>query len=595
MLNNPDQYQQTRWRLTKLLSAPEGSAVDEALQELEAAITAIENLRPSLSPEMKGGDFARVLEAVERLAAVANRIGAYGPLWFSEDTQDQAALAFMGRMDQRLTEAQNRTLFFNLWWKGLEDEAAARLRQSVSEDLRYYLDQARKLKDHTLTEPEEKVINLKNVNGVNAMTTIYDMITNKFVFNLEVEGQLKQLTRDELMTYVRAPGPELRAAAYQEQFRVYEREASVLAQIYIHRVRDWASENISLRRFTSPLSVRNIMNDVPDEIVNILLDVCAEQATVFQRYFQLKAGWLKLPEGKLRRYDIYAPLNKQSNKKIGYGQAVDIVLSSLGEFSPVVADRAWRVFKDGHIDAEIRPGKRGGAFCASVLPGTTPWVLANYTGEPRQVATLAHELGHAVHALLAAEHSVLTFHSALPLAETASVFSEMLLMDRLLAEESDLAVRRDLLAEAVDDMYATVLRQAYFVIFEREAHRLITAGQTMHQLNQTYLTTLHRQFGDAVDVSEDFQREWLAIPHIFHTPFYCYAYSFGQLLALSLYQQFKQEGKSFTPKLLKILSYGGSASPSHILGEAGIDIADPDFWRNGFRVVEGMIDELADL
>jgi oligoendopeptidase F len=287
------------------------------------------------------------------------------------------------------------------------------------------------------------------------------------------------------------------------------------------------------------------------------------------------------------------PLNKEAGKKIAYGDAVKMVLDSFNEFSPTVAGEAKRVFDDGHIDAEIRPGKRGGAFCAGILPGITPWVLVNYTGEPRQVATLAHELGHAIHATLAAGHSVLTFHSALPLAETASVFSEMLLTDRLLAEESDPQVRRDLLADAVDDAYATILRQAYFVLFERDAHQMVAAGKTMDDLNQHYLDQLKQQFGDAVEMSEDFQQEWICIPHIYHTPFYCYAYSFGQLLALSLYQQYKEQGQSFVPKLLKILAYGGSASPNHILNEAGIDMADPNFWRSGFKVVEGMIDELA--
>jgi oligoendopeptidase F len=456
--------------------------------------------------------------------------------------------------------------------------------------MRYYLEKERLFKDHTLDEAEEKIINLKDVNGINAIVTLYDMITNKFVFDLEVEGEQKKLTRDELMVYVRDPSPEMRAAAYQEQFRVYQQEAAVLAQIYIHCVRDGVTENLNLRHFESPIAVRNLINDIPNQVVDTLLDVCAEQSPVFHRYFKLKAGWLNIP--KLRRYDLYAPLRKKSDKKIEYSDAVEMVLDSFNEYSPEVAKLAQRVFDDGHIDAEIRPGKRGGAFCASVLPELTPWVLANYTREPRQVATLAHELGHAIHAMLAADHSILTFHSALPMAETASVFSEMLLTDCLLAEETDPDVRRDLLAEAIDDSYATILRQAYFVIFERDAHQMIADNKTPEELNQHYLANLAQQFGDSIDVSEDFQHEWICIPHIYHTPFYCYAYSFGQLLALSLYQQYKQEGASFTPKLLKILTYGGSASPNHILTEAGINMADPNFWRGGFRVIEGMVDEL---
>lgn len=586
-----EQYLQTRWTLQALLPEPAGPAVEQTLAELEEATAAIEALRPTLSPEMSGAEFAGAVQALERFSEAANRLGSYGSLWFAEDTQNQAALAFMGRMDQVLTEAQNRILFFSLWWKSLDNETAERL-LTYAGDARYKFEQERLFKDHTLAESEEQIINIKDVNGIDALVTLYDMITNKFVFKLEVDGQVKELTRDQLMTYVRQPLPELREAAYKEQFRLYRQEATVLAQIYQHRVRDWASENLKLRRFKSPLAVRNLANDIPDEVVDTLLDVCAEQAPVFQRYFKLKAGWLGSPGSRLRRYDLYAPLNQHSNREIPYSDAVDLVLTSLNEFSPEVARQAGQVFEAGHVDSENRMGKRGGAFCASILPGLEPWVLLNYTGEPRQVATLAHELGHAIHAMLAAGHSILTFHSALPLAETASVFSEMLLTDRLLAEEKDPQVRRDLLADVVDDTYATVLRQAYFVLFEREAHRMISEGSTPEEINRYYLDNLAQQFGDSVEVSEDFQHEWIAIPHFYHTPFYCYAYSFGQLLALSLYQQYKQEGRSFQPKLLKILAYGGSASPHQILSEAGITIADPEFWRGGFKVIEGMINEL---
>ncbi|MDH3676075.1 MAG: M3 family metallopeptidase, partial [Anaerolineae bacterium] len=365
---------------------------------------------------------------------------------------------------------------------------------------------------------------------------------------------------------------------------------AVLAQIYVHRVRDWASENIKLRKISSPIATRNLANDIPDSVVDTLLEVCAERAPLFHRYFKLKAEWLSIP--KLRRYDLYAPLNKSSAKKVAYGDAVDMVLDSLNQFSPTMANHARRVFDDGHIDAEVRPGKRSGAFCASILPELTPWILANFTGEPREVATLAHELGHAIHAMMASEHSVMTFHSALPLAETASVFAEMLLTDRLLAEERDPEVRRDILVEAIDDAYATILRQANFVIFERDAHRIVADGGGMDDLNQQYRSNLAHQFGDSMDISEDFQLEWICIPHIFHTPFYCYAYSFGQLLALSLYQQYQEIGVDFRPKLHRILTYGGSASPNHILTEAGIDMADPGFWRSGFRLIERMIGEL---
>lgn len=588
------QYQQSRWSLNALFPAAYGSAIDQAIQDLETAVAHLETLRPQLSPQISGETFSKAVQMIETFTELASRLGGYGQLWFTEDTQNQAALAMMGRMEQQLTDLNNRILFFRLWWRSLDDDTAQRLLADTG-DARYSFEQDRLFKDYTLSEAEEQIINIKDVNGVNALTTLYDMITNKFVFNLDVDGETKQLTRGELTTYVRDPRPEIRAAAYQELYRVFGEQEAILAQIYIHTVRDWANENIKLRGIAAPISVRNLANDIPDSVVDTLLEVCAEQAPVFHRYFKLKAGWLNSPTDRLRRYDLYAPLSQSHSQKITYGDAVDLVLDSLHAFSPLMADHAHRIFADNHIDSEVRPGKRGGAFCAGILPGVTPWVQMSYTGEPREVATLAHELGHAIHALMAGDHSVLTYHSALPLAETASVFSEMLLTDRLLAEESSPEVRRDLLVEAINDAYATVLRQAYFVMFERDAHRLIAEGGTTDELNQLYLTNLNQQFGDSLDISDDFRHEWICIPHIYHTPFYCYAYSFGQLLSLSLYQQYKDQGEAFKPVLHKILAYGGSASPNHILTEVGIDMADPHFWRGGFKFVDGMIDELETL
>jgi oligoendopeptidase F len=294
---------------------------------------------------------------------------------------------------------------------------------------------------------------------------------------------------------------------------------------------------------------------------------------------------------KLRRYDIYAPL-ANSDRSIDYADAVNLVLETFRSFSPVVADHATRVFDENHIDAEVRKGKRGGAFCSTISPSLTPWVLMNYTGKVRDVATLAHELGHAIHSMLAEHHPIMTQHSVLPLAETASVFAEILLTERLLAEETDPAVRRELLASAVDDMYATVLRQSFFVLFERDAHAAIHNHASAEELYELYLANLREQFGDAVELSDEFKYEWVSIPHIYYTPFYCYAYSFGQLLVLALYRRYQQEGEAFKPGYLKLLAYGGSARPEQILQEAGVDIKDPAFWQGGFDVITEMIDQL---
>jgi oligoendopeptidase F len=584
-------FKQTRWSLKALLPATKGPELDRVLNDLEKAVAKMEASRDQLSPDISEADFGRLMGLLEKITVLSHRLGAYGVLWFAEDTQNQDALAFRGRMEKLLTDVQNRTLFFTLWWKGLEDEAAERL-LAVSGDNAYYLESLRCFKPHTLSEPEEKIINLKDINGVQGLVTVYDMLTSQFTFKLEVDGETKELTRSQLMVYARDPSPELRAAAYQELYRVFGEQAAILSQVYQYVVRDWASESLTLRGFSSPIAVRNLGNDIPDPVVDTLLQVCRQNAGLFQRYFRLKASWLGVD--RLRRYDIYAPLST-SDKTYPFDQAAGMTLESLNDFAPTLANHARRVFADGHLDAEIRPRKDTGAFCYGALPGLTPWVLVNYNGQADDVATLAHELGHAIHALMAADHSPLTFQASLPLAETASVFAEMLLLERLLQEESDPAVRRDILARSVDDTYATVMRQAYFVLFEREAHALIEEGHTSDELAERYKTNLEEQFGDAIALSDEFRWEWISIPHIYHTPFYCYAYSFGQLLVLSLYRQFKTEGRAFIPKYLKILAYGGSKSPAYILDEAGIDMASAAFWQGGFDVIANMIQQLESL
>jgi len=581
-------YALSQWNLGELFPSFESPELQAAFENVEEQVASFEGVRNKLTPDMDVETFLDVVRASEATARIMNKIYAFTGLSFSSNTQDQTAQTYMARVQQFAAEIQNRTLFFSLWWKGLDDSNAERL-MAASGDYRYYLETMRHFKPHTLSEAEEKVINIKDVTGVGALETLYDAITNRYVFKLDVNGETKELTRGQLMAYVQGSDADLRAKAYQELYRVYGNDGPILGQMYQTRARDWYNENIGLRKFSSPIAVRNLANDVPDEAVDALLDVTRRNVGIFQRYFKIKAKLLGLE--RLRRYDIYAPVAK-SDKKFDYNDAAQMVFDAFRSFDPQIAEMAQRVFDQQHVDSEVRKGKRDGAFCWSVLPDMTPYVLLNYQGRARDVATMAHELGHAIHAMLASHHNTFTFHSSLPLAETASTFGEMMLTDKLLAEESDEAVRRDILFKQMDDAYATIMRQVFFALFEREAHDMIQKNASVDDLSKAYLTNLKEQFGDAVEVSDEFKWEWVSIPHIYHTPFYVYAYAFGQLLVFSLYQQFKAEGDSFKPKYLKILSAGGSEAPAKILAEAGVDIRSAKFWQGGFDVLNRMVGEL---
>jgi oligoendopeptidase F len=581
-------YTQKRWSLADLYPATDGSQMKKDFKELDKQVAVFEKFRPMLKPSISQADFMAIIQSLEKIYQMGSCLSGYAELLFTEDTQNQVALTLVARTQQTLSELENRTLFFGLWWKEQSDATAAKLMKN-SGDYRYWLEEMRHFKPHTLSEPEEKIINTKNVTGNNALVTLYNSITNRYMFKVKVDGVEKEMTRGELMMYVRESDPELRAAAYQELYRVYGGDGPILGQMYQTLVRDWRNENVEMRHFTSPISARNLGNDLPDAVIETLLKVAEKNTDVFQRFFKLKAKLLGMK--KLRRYDVYAPIAK-SDKHFDYDKATEKVFASFREFDPNFETMAKRVFDDNHLDSEVRKGKQSGAFCATIGPKLTPWVLLNYQGKSDDVSTMAHELGHAIHSMLAEGHTLFTQHACLPLAETASTFGEMMLVDRLLAEETDESVKRDLLFRQMDDAYATIQRQVFFALFEKQAHQMVVDGASVDELCDAYLKNLKTQFGSAVEVNEEFKWEWVSIPHIYNTPFYVYAYAFGQLLVFALYKQFKKEGESFKPKYIKLLSAGGSEAPVKVLQEAGVDVSKAEFWQGGFDVIKGLVDQL---
>jgi len=584
-------FQQKRWSLDDLFPAPDSPAIKLAFDQVNQLVAHFETQRSGLTDDISTEIFLSIIRDLEAIIEFRNKLSGYAQMKFTENTQDQVVTALVARTDQFLAEIENRTLFFSLWWKEL-DESRAEMLLDASGDYCYWLGAMRQFKPHTLSEAEEKIVNIKNVTGVNSMNILYNAITNRYVYKVEVDGEEKELTRGGVMSQVRKPDAALRARAYQELYRVYGNDGTILGQMYQTLVRDWRNEQVDLRNFKQPISARNLVNDLPDEVVDTLLDVAGENTPVFQRFFRLKAK--RIGMDKLRRYDIYAPLAK-SEKKYPYAEAADRVLDSFNNFEPRFGNLARQVFSEDHIDSEVRKGKQDGAYCETLSPHITPWVKLNYQGGADDVATMAHELGHAIHSLLANQHSLFTQHSCLPLAETASTFGEMMLVDRLLAEESDVDVQRDLLFRQVDDAYATIQRQSFFALFEKQAHDMVVAGASVDDISEAYFKNLKLQFGEAVDVGEEFRWEWVSIPHIYAVPFYVYAYAFGQLLVFSLYRQFKLEGDSFKPRYIQMLSTGGSKPPMTILDAVGVDVRQPAFWQGGFDVIRELVDRLESL
>ena len=588
-----NKYELGTWNLKGLVANPKSPAFEKQIQLVERKAKQFEKIKSKLNPKISSKKFLEILHELEELDEKMSIIGGYASLTYSGDTQSDEATSLLTRMTKLGSEISNRILFFDLWWKkGIDEKNAKRLIKDSGE-LSGYLKYKRLVAKYSLSEPEEKIINTLDVTGSTALIKIYDKITNAFEYVVKIEGKKRKFTREQLSTYVRSTKSKTREIAYKELLSKFSKNKGVLGEIYQNVVLNWKDEGVEIRGFASPISIRNIANDVDDKTINSLLTVCKKNAPIFQNFFIQKAKMLGLK--KLRRYDLYAPAtSKIKEKNYPYDKSVKLVFESLEKFSPKLSTFAKKVFIEKHVDSSIRQGKRDGAFCSTLTPKITPYVLVNFAGKSKDVFTVAHELGHAVHSMASSDKSILVSDAPLPLAETASTFSELLLYDNLSDKISD-DEKKIMLSEKIDDLYATIMRQSFFTLFEIEVHKQIAQSTTIEEISKTYSHNLKEQFGNSVDTSDDFALEWSCIPHFFHTPFYCYAYSFGNLLALSLFQRYKKEGQDFVPSYINILSAGGSKKPELLLNEYGIDISSSRFWQDGFDYVHDQVKQLSAL
>ena len=588
-----------RWNISDLVKDPSSEEFSQFLRSVEEQLVQFEGSRQLLRPDISSEEFERLIHMLESISEKVSIASGYAYLSYYADTSSNEASALVTKMEKLASEISNRMLFFDLWFKKqIDHENANRLINAIPKEYQEHLRHKRLVAKYSLSEPEEKIISTLEVTGILALTKIYDKMTSGFEFTMRLRHGRKTIekkfdNKEKLVSLVRSPDGNRREAAYKSLLQVYKRNSGVLGEIYQNIIMQWRDEAILMRGYRSPISVRNIANNLDDATVEALLAACRHNVAMFHDYFIEKSKMIGMR--KLHRYHLYAPIsNKASDsKKFTYGKAVETVLDSFGDFDPQFRRLAERVFAKHHIDSEIRKAKRGGAFCYSVTPKLTPYVLLNFDGTSRDVSTLAHEFGHAIHSMLASDMPLMVFHAPLPLAETASVFAEMLLNEKM-AEKMSKKERRILLAEQIDNLYATIIRQAYFTLFEIDAHKAIGENNaTIDAVAKIYMDNLKEQFGTSITISPDFEWEWVYIPHFYHTPFYTYAYSFGNLLVLSLYGQYKLEGSSsFVPKYFKILSAGGSRKPEVILMEAGIDISRQEFWQQGFDYVQELIQQL---
>ena len=588
------------WDLSELLKDPIKDEFNRSLSHINAKVANFEEKKSVLGKDISTNDFMNLIKNSEDIAESLSYVTGYAHLKYAEDTSSNDIGALVTKVNIFSSEVSNKLLFFDLWFKKVLDEQNAdRLIKDSPDVYKDYLHHERSMSKYTLNESEEKIINVLDVTGISALIKIYDRMTNGFEFEYIEERGTRKIrktitNKEKLVSLVRSSRPSERVAAYKSLLSTYKKNSGVLGEIYINRILNWNNEYVLLRGFPSPISVRNLANNISDETIMALLNVCRSNSKVFHQYFKEKAKILRVK--KLERYHLYAPLKSQEQKKIAFGEALRMVLDAFGDFHPEFKAIVQDLVTKKHIHSKLQNNKQGGAFCSTISPKVAPFVLLNFDGTLRDISTMAHEFGHAIHSVLAADKPISVQHPSLPLAETASVFGEMILNDRLLdkVKKND---KKIMLAEQIDDFYATIMRQAYFTLFEISVHERIgkNSATNIDELSEIYMDNLKEQFGSSLKLSDDFKYEWFYIPHFYHSPFYCYAYSFGNLLVMSLYQQFKNEGKEFIPKFIRILSSGGSKKPEDLLLNEGIDISKEDFWQRGFNLVSDKINELINI
>ncbi len=584
------ELQQTEWDLTPLADGEAPDGVESLLKDATGRARAFSAEHAGRIAELDGGGLAGAMRELEAIHELLGRAGSYASLWFSTDTADPGRGALLQRVQEAGTTIETLLLFFELEWAGLQDERAEELLAGEELDFcRHYLRSTRRYRPHLLSEPEEKILAEKSITSQAAWSRLF----GELVSALKVELGGQEISLEVALSHLQAPDRDERRQAAEAVTVTLEPGLRTRAFIFNTLAHDKAVED-RLRRYPHWLAGRNLSNEASDESVMALIEAVRHRFDIPQRWYRLKARLLGVE--RIADYDRAAPVIDE-DVTISFGDAREMVLETYSAFSPEAGRVVRRFFDERWIDAPVRENKRGGAFCAYTVPSVHPYVLLNFTARRRDVMTMAHELGHGLHAALAQEQGVFHQSTPLTLAETASVFGETLTFGRLLEAAGDDRSRLSLLAERIDGAIATVFRQMAMNRFEHLVHtgRRQEGELSPDRLSEMWVETQSELFGDSVEITDGYRLWWSYVPHFINTPGYVYAYAYGQLLALSVYQRYLQEGSEFVPRYLRLLSAGGSRSPEELGSIVGIDLADPGFWEAGLKLVEQQLREAEEL
>jgi oligoendopeptidase F len=577
--------EEVTWDLSDLYEGGDDPRIEEDVQTADDAAKAFRDRYYGRVAELSAAELAGAIDERERIESILTRAIYFAHLWFATDMADPPRGALVARLTEKGAALDTQLLFFGLEIADLSDETAeALLADDVLGRWRHWLHSVRKFRPYLLTEPEEKIFTEKSVSGVSAWARLYEELLGA----LRVDLDDVEMNLDEAMAKLYSGDRDVRRRASEAVTEALSPGLRTRTFVFNTIVLDKSIDD-RLRGYETWLSARNLRNDTTDEAVQALIDATVARYDVVQRYYRLKARLLGLD--RLTFYDRFAPIADDPTK-VSWDEAREIVLGAYTDFSPQTGDIAQRFFSENWIDAPVRENKRGGAFCATTVPGVHPYVLMNFTGERRSILTLAHELGHGLHGVLALPLGLFNAETPLTTAETASVFGEALTFKRLLALEDDPRRRLNLLAGRIEDSIATVFRQIAMNRFEDAVHteRRETGELSPERLEELWRASQTQLFADSVEL-DGYGTWWSYIPHFMGSPGYVYAYAYGFLFALAIFRKYELEGDSMVEPYLEVLRAGGSRPPEELARIVGLDLTDPRIWESGIDALEAELDE----
>lgn len=589
-MSNKNGAENIHWDLSDLYDSPTDPKLISDRKEVLKQADEFQNSYRGKIEDLSANEFANMLREYEGIIQTLGKIGSYSHLIWSTNTEDPELGKLLQEANELSSEVSQKLVFSDVEWLKVPNEKANKLIQSDElKKWKHYLEVSRMYKDHTLTEEAEKVMSAKSVTGRAAWNRYFDETLGAARFGLEGES----LTEQEVLSKLHEPDRKLRKKAHQSLTKTFRDHSRTLTFVFNTILAD-KSTNDKLRNYESWITSRNMANQTDNETVDALVSAVTDHYPLAQRYYRLKRKLLEVDE--MFDYDRYAPITK-STKQVEWKEAREMVLEAYGDFHPEMSSIASEFFKKNWIDAAIKPGKRGGAYSASTVTSVHPYVFMNFDGRLRDVQTLAHELGHGVHQYLSRKQGELQSSTPLTTAETASVFGEMLVFSKLMNRLDDPKEKLALLVSKIDDTIATVFRQISMNRFENKIHttRREQGELSTDQFSECWIETQKTLYGDSVTLTDEYKIWWCYIPHFLHTPGYVYAYAFGELLVLALYDSYKSQKNGFSEKYLTLLESGGSDWPHNLVSKMGLDIKDKNFWSRGLDIFETMVEEAEEL